>query len=548
MTTGNQQGAFSTEGPLPRLFGPYVLVSQLGEGGMGRVYLAVSRDKQGEHLQVVKRFGNPRARFTAAQILENQERFRREAELTMEMSHPSIARTFTSVHHGSASYLVQEFIHGFTLNHLLADMQEQLLPIPLAAHIVVQIAGALHYVHEFRGMGLIHRDLTAENVMFSRAGEVKVIDFGIAKATLLDETLTKPNIVVGKPLWTAPEVAEGAKPDRRADLYALGLLSWYLLSGRNPEGYLDETHPSLPPPSTFNPEVSPDLDGIVAKALNPDPNHRFQTAQEVLQTVTPLIPNAYQGAKELARLVVGYQPVRELDYFNAMIAATRPLLDQIYPTPKLFPRRKVFLIAIISAAAAPAIGFLLFPGSHLKHHSVAATSPIFPSPTPNPSPLPSQAPPSKLPEASVFKPEASLPPQQPSPRPTAEPLPHQAPPSPSPSSAPTASRRSQRHPPQPHSLATTPSQPIANPPLPSPEELLTEAMDYFQRTDLPRTLALARASANMRPSPDAYILIARALFESDPAGAQAALETALRLAPGNRQAARLLDDLKQRNP
>jgi serine/threonine protein kinase len=544
MTTDKEPEAFSTEGPFPCLFGSYVLVNHLGEGGMGRVYLALTRDRQGEHLYVVKRFGNPRARFTPAQILENQQRFQHEADITKALSHPCIARTFTSVHQGPASYLVQEFIHGVTLDYLISLMNPQQMPVPLVAYIVAQIAGALHYVHEFRGMGLIHRDLTAENVMFSRAGEVKVIDFGIAKATLLDGTLTKPNIVVGKPLWTAPEVAEGAKPDRRADLYALGMLLWHLLCGETPEGHLDLEKSSLPPPSTLNSEVSAQVDAIVAKALHPNPKHRFQTAQELLHVVTPLIPGGYQGAKELARLVVGYDLVREMDYFNARVAEARPLLDQICRAPKPFPRRKVFLIAIISAVAALTIGFLLFLGNHV--HSVASTSPRLPAPTLNPPPLPLQAPPSKLPETSVFKPEASLSPHQPSPSPTTEPLPHQA--LPSLSSPPTPSRRSQKRSPQPRTLTATPSQPFANPPLPSPEELLTEAMDRFQRADLPGTLALARASANKRPSPDAYILIARALFESDPAGAQAALETALRLSPGSHQATRLLEQLRQRNP
>jgi serine/threonine-protein kinase len=546
MTTGKQPEPFPTQGPFPCLFGPYVIVNYLGEGGMGRVYLALTRDRHGEHLFVVKRFGNPRARFTPPQILENQARFQHEADITKALSHPCIARTFTSVHQGQASYLVQEFIHGLTLDYLISLMNPQRMPVPLAAHIIAQIAGALHYVHEFHGMGLIHRDLTAENVMFSRTGEVKVIDFGIAKATLLDETLTKPNIVVGKPLWTAPEVAGGAKPDRRADLYALGMLFWHLLCGENPEGHLDIEKPSLPSPSTLNSEVSAHIDAIVAKALHSNPKHRFQTAQELLDVVSPLIPEGYQGPKELARLVVGYDVVREMEYFNARVAEARPLLEQACPTPKPFSRRKVFLIAIISAIAALALGFLLFPGSHV--HSVAAITPGRPAPTPNPPPMPLQAPPSYLPETSVFKPEASLPPQQPSPPQTAEPLPHQVPPSPSPSSPPPISHRSQKHPSQPQRLTATSSQPIATPPLPSPEELLTEAMDNFQRTDLPRTLSLARASAHMSPSPDAYILIARALFESDPAGAQAALETALRLSPGNRQAVRLLEQLKQRNP
>jgi serine/threonine protein kinase len=533
MTTGKHREAFSTEGPLPRLLGPYVLASQLGEGGMGRVYLALSRDKHGEHLQVVKRFGNPRAQFTTTQILENQERFRREAELTMEMSHPSIARTFTSVHHGSASYLVQEFIHGFTLDHLLVDMQEHLLPIPLAAHIVVQIAGALQYVHAFRGMGLIHRDLTAENVMFSRTGEVKVIDFGIAKATLLDETLTKPNIVVGKPLWTAPEVAEGAKPDHRADLYALGMLSWYLFSGHNPEGFLDETHPSLPSPSRFNPEVSAHIDAIVAKALHPNPKQRFQTAQELLDVVSPLIPEGYQGAKELARLVVGYQPVLELDYLNAMIAATRPLLDQICPAPKPFARRKVFPIAILLVAAAFAIGTAVLLRAKSRQHSGDTTAPRLPSPIPSSPPVSPKIPAQPTPLPS----EPS--PQVPPPHQTQAPLPVVAP-------SPTAHLRKgtgrRNHHADTDSLTEHSSSDL------TPEQLIDDALEAFTHSKFSEALAMARASIKIRPEPTAYVLIGRVLFESDPAGAQDALDTALRLAPGNRQAARLLEELKQRNP
>ena len=527
----------SIEGPFPCLFGGYVLVNHLGEGGMGRVYLALTRDEHGEHLYVVKRFGNPRARFSPAQILENQERFRHEADVTKALRHPCIARTFSSVDQGPASYLVQEFIHGLTLDYLISLMHPQQMPVPLAAHIVTQIAEALHYVHEFRGMGLIHRDLTAENVMFSRAGEVKVIDFGIAKATLLDETLTKPNIVVGKPLWTAPEVAEGAKPDRRADLYALGMLFWHLLCGQTPEGHLDETHPTLPPPSTFNPEVAPHLDRIVAKALDPNPNHRFQTAQEFLHLVTPLIPDGYQGAKELARLVVGYDLVREMDYFNARVAEARPLLEQICPTPKPFSIWKVFLIAIISAAAALAIGSYLLLGSRSTTHqdvlppsrippSSAASSSPTPSPIPPPPvPLPIPTSPPQLPEAlseaPVLKPQASSPPHQPRPR--------------------TTKAR----------LLSTPHVILEEHPSPdpAPEELLASALEAIDRSQLSQALDLAKLAATHGAGAKAYILIARVLsLKQDPAGAQDALETALRLSPGNRQATRLLEDLKQRNP
>ena len=175
-----------------------------------------------------------------------------------------------------------------------------------------------------------------------------------------------------KPLWTAPEVAEGRKPDRRADLYALGLLFWYLLSGRNPEGDLDSPSPSLPPPSTFNPEVSASLDESVMKAVHPNPDRRFQTAQEFQEILAPLMPEGYQGSKELARLVVGYQLVRENDYFAALVAGARPLLDQISPTRISFSKRKALLVASISTVAILAIGLPLLLGGKVNQHAVLA--------------------------------------------------------------------------------------------------------------------------------------------------------------------------------
>jgi serine/threonine protein kinase len=524
----------SDESVFPRTFGPYVLVNPLGEGGMGRVYLALTRDRRGEHLYVVKRFGNPRARFTPAQILENQERFRHEADITKALCHPCIARTFYSVHQGPASYLVQEFIHGLTLDYLVSLINPQQMPVPLVAHIVAQIAGALHYVHEFRNMGLIHRDLTAENVMFSRAGEVKVIDFGIAKATVLDETLTRPHIIVGKPLWTAPEVAEGMKPDRRADLYALGLLFWHLLSGRNPESAINiETH-ALPPPSTLNPEVSAHLDGIVRKALRQDPNHRFQSAEEFLREVIPLIPKGYQGTKELAHLVVGYDLTRAMDYFNARVAKARPLLEQVASDRLPLLKLKRLIVAIASIAFFLAIGTALVFRATSSTLSVQNVSPppISSMPSP-PVPVPSEPPLPKVSEAIPMRPQTT-------------PLASETPPPPRPSPRSRQSRvvnARAPHAEMPHEIVDANSQ------NPAPEKLLAAALEAINRSQLDQALDFAQLAAQHGAGPKAYILSARILsLKQDRAGAQAALETALRLSPGNRQATYLLEQLKQTNP
>ena len=222
----------------------------------------------------------------------------------------------------------------YFMGALSGGSPEQHLPIALATHIAIQIADALAYLHEFKGLGLIHRDLTATNVMLSQKGEVKVIDFGIAKATIADDGLTQPNLVVGKPLWTAPEVRQGKKPDRRTDLYALGLLYWYLLSGEDPTDHLDETPTAqLPPPSTFRAEIPGALDGLVVQAVHAHPDRRFQTAQEFHLAIARFLPKGYPGVSELATIVRRYQLTSEDEFFAELVNRARPLLGQTRPPP-----------------------------------------------------------------------------------------------------------------------------------------------------------------------------------------------------------------------
>jgi serine/threonine protein kinase len=518
--------ASTNETVFPRRFGRYVLACQLGEGGMGRVYLAIERSDPAERLCVIKRFGNPRARFTPEQIDENRERFRREAQITMALAHPGIARTFSYSDDGRASYLVQEFIRGVTLDYLLSQLSaDEAVPVPLSAHIIFQLAEALHYVHDFRGLGLVHRDLTSSNVMFSRAGEVKVIDFGIAKATLSseDNTLTKPNILVGKPLWTAPEVLLGMKPDRRADVYALGILFWNLLAGRDPEGQL-AAGSQLPSPSAVKPGISRHVDEIVAKATSKSPTDRFQTAREIRDAIAPLIPSAYPGQRELAALLAKYEPVLEERFFQEVLDRARPLLGDDTSPPR--PRRKLLLPTLLGAAALVAFG-VVAATSRFGIHRTSEQPPLHQVPLPPPPLLRTVPAPTTPP---IPSPEPPSPPPQPTTQPS--PTPHPRTPTPVPRARSATDR------------------PTASPqrtlrPAADSAALLASAMEATADGDATKALRLARASIEVAPSSAAYILVGKLLSRSDPTAARAALQAAVHLNPEDTQARSLLNLLNR---
>lgn len=528
------------ETTFPRRFGEYVLVTHLGEGGMGRVYLALRRSRGKEELCVLKRFGNPRARFSDVEIAENRKRFRLEAEITMALAHPGIARSLCYSEDAEAPYLVQEFVRGVTLEFLVSSLSgyDERLPVPLAAYVVSKIADALDYMHEFRGLGLVHRDLTGSNVMFSRTGDVKVIDFGIAKATLAaDSSLTRPNVLVGKPLWTAPELLGGRKADRRADIFAVGLLFWYLLTGRTPETELAKEVP-LPLPSKENPEVPRHADKIIGKALATNPDERFQTAREFHEAVRDLVPSEYAGQENLAALLARNESAIEQRSFDEMVDRARPLLGLGMPS---WARHWKVILPVALAVAA--VGLVV---------GLRGSNDTQPLQTPQPaavteaaataSPEPSSAPPLPAPPSPGQPPQDPAPP----PAPPALPKPSLAVPATAPRQRAVRTEKSTNTPPSP----SLPSAPVAptGAGARSADDLLEAALVAYSRSDRAEALQLVRDSLSIRKSADAYILLGRLFFDSDPPQAQAALEEALRLSPANREAVRLLEASRQRNP
>ena len=292
------------ESRLPQKFGAYVLLRPLGEGGMGAVYLAMSGHRELETLCVVKRL--------LPELVSQPDHvrnFRHEADLARQLVHSNLAHTHNIGEVEGEVFLVQEFVEGHDVSALLARMgiQGRVLPVPVAVYIVAEIARGLSYAHDFEGLNLVHRDINPPNVRLTYAGEVKLLDFGIASSDLHGAGPGQQR-AAGKLWHLAPEqLRPGDKLDRRTDIYALGVLLWELLTQRavgtvnvnGRETRLPETEGEIlmwisrgehQPPSTFNAEVPPELDAVVKQATSVRPENRFANADELRRALAVFIP------------------------------------------------------------------------------------------------------------------------------------------------------------------------------------------------------------------------------------------------------------------
>jgi serine/threonine protein kinase len=289
----------------PQKFGSHVLLAPLGQGGMGAVYLAMSGHREMETLCVVKRM--------LPALLSHPEhvrRFRHEADLARQLVHSNLAHTHNIGEVDGEVFLVQEFVEGNDVSALLDHMaaQGRALPVPVAIYIVSEIARGLAYAHDFEKLNLVHRDINPPNVRLTYAGEVKLLDFGIASSDLHGEPSAEHR-AAGKLWHLAPEqLRSGAKLDRRTDIYALGVLLWELLTQRPIGTTVDATSQPLSAPETegeilvwisrgdhalpslFNSEVSAELDAVVRKATSANPSDRFETADDFRRALAGFVP------------------------------------------------------------------------------------------------------------------------------------------------------------------------------------------------------------------------------------------------------------------
>ncbi|MEU2668748.1 protein kinase [Streptomyces sp. NPDC007164] len=287
--------------------GRYQLRDLLGEGGMASVYLAY--DTALDRQVAIKTLHTELGREQSF-----RERFRREAQAVAKLQHTNIVSVFDTGEDelGGAlmPYIVMEYVEGQPLGSVLqTDIQNHgAMPADRALKVTSDVLAALDTSHE---MGLVHRDIKPGNVMMTKRGVVKVMDFGIARAMQSGVTsMTQTGMVVGTPQYLSPEQALGRGVDARSDLYSVGIMLFQLLTGRIPFDAdsplaIAYAHVQEEPvaPSTINRSVTPAMDALVARALKKNPNERFPSAAAMQDEIARVL--AASGATGAPVIVAG---------------------------------------------------------------------------------------------------------------------------------------------------------------------------------------------------------------------------------------------------
>jgi eukaryotic-like serine/threonine-protein kinase len=314
----------------PRLLGGrYELDGIVGRGGMAEVFRA--RDIRLDRVVGVKTLRDDLARDQTFQA-----RFRREAQSAASLNHPSIVAVYDTGEDMVGSlpvpYIVMEFVDGRTLRDLLKD-NRRLVP-ERALEITDGVLRALDYSHR---NGIVHRDIKPGNVMLTRSGDVKVMDFGIARAVADSQlTMTQTAQVIGTAQYLSPEQARGERVDARSDLYSTGCLLYELLTGRPP--FTGDSPVAIAyqhvkeepiPPSQIDPEVPPWADAIVLKAMRKDPADRYQSAGEMRND----IQRALAGAPLAAPMPAAYGATRRMGTATQLAGRTAAIPPYQYGPP-----------------------------------------------------------------------------------------------------------------------------------------------------------------------------------------------------------------------
>jgi len=298
----------------PLRFGRYTLLMPLSTGGMGEVFLARLEGSHGFDKPCVIKKILPHLAKEPGFV----SRFVDEGHILVKLSHGNIAQVLDMGVQDEAPYIALEFIDGKDLRRVLARTRERTLPLPLSfvLSVMSRVLDALAYAHRKRSeddreLNLVHRDISPQNILISYEGEVKIIDFGLAKSAM-SVSNTNPSILLGKFMYMSPEQARHKPVDRRADLYSVALCIWELVAGKNPfedvpsgEMIARVGNPAIPALNSIDPLCPRALSEAVAKSLQVDPAQRFQTAEEfrtALQSILVAIdPSA--GAESTSRFM-----------------------------------------------------------------------------------------------------------------------------------------------------------------------------------------------------------------------------------------------------
>jgi hypothetical protein len=259
-------------------FGGYRIIERVGRGGMATVYKAHQADL---------------ARYVAIKVLPDflaedadfRDRFQHEAIAVANLRHPNIPAVYNYGHEGETAFIVTEFIDGGTL----ADQTGKALPLPYAIDMLTAVASAVDYAHS---RGVLHRDIKPPNILMTREGRPVLNDFGLARMLESEQRITRGAQIMGTPQYMAPEQCLGKELGPAADIYALSVVAYEMLTGQVPftaatpaAVILAQVSEPLPPPRSINPVLSPEVELVLLKGLAKDPGERYPTASALVQAL-----------------------------------------------------------------------------------------------------------------------------------------------------------------------------------------------------------------------------------------------------------------------
>lgn len=375
-------------GELQAMLPQYEISDIIGRGGMGAVY----KGRQTKLNRTVAIKLLPETFTQGEDELNFAKRFEQEAQAMANLDHPAIISIYDFGETASGQlYFVMEFVDGMDVFQYIHKHGGKLLQ-ESALTITAHVLDALDYAHSH---GIVHRDIKPANVLLNHEGRVKIADFGLAKkfgdaATVSTPALTLANVAVGTPDFVAPEALDSDQtPDQRADLYAVGVMLYQMLTGKLPRGNFQE-------PSELDAEIDERLDAIVSKAMEANPDHRYQSAAAVRADLDMVL------SQPLARVTAGES--------SGKVAAVVPVTTSIRGGKEAKPKPTLPMYLGVGVGAITIIGigtFVLFGGSEQKDVTRASTVESVVSETgtaPKSEVRPTQPTPTKFVEAPKPKP------------------------------------------------------------------------------------------------------------------------------------------------
>ncbi len=278
------------------IFGQYIFLKKLAAGGMAEVYLARPSNRDGNgRVQVVKRVLPHIATHSSFLTM-----FQQEIRIIMGFNYPHIVQLHEFGYVGVQPFIAMEYIEGKNLKEIMSKFarKKEQIPLPMVLSLMAQAASGLSYAHGFENkvtgekFHAIHRDISPHNLLTSYDGNLKVIDFGIAKAACCVQDMTQVGVVKGKAAYLAPEQLVNKGVDERTDIFALGVVFWEMLTGRRLFAREGDTEMAtmekvrnceryIVPPSTYSADLPREVDSIVLRALQKRPDDRFGCAKEM---------------------------------------------------------------------------------------------------------------------------------------------------------------------------------------------------------------------------------------------------------------------------